>query len=156
MATPTRWTARQHSPHASEVLVEELATGKRINVNRTEDDAFWAWAIIETLRHTGVRIEELLELTHLALTSYQLPDTREFVPLLQIVPSKTNEERLLLVSPELASVLAIVISRLRRTNGGLVPLSARYDPHERTTGPDLPHLFQRRNAHRWQVELHDS
>ena len=33
--------------------------------------------------------------------------------MLQIVPSKTNEERLLLVSPELASVLAAIITRLR-------------------------------------------
>ena len=37
--------------------------------------------MIETLRHTGVRLEELLEITHLALTSYQLPDTAELVPL---------------------------------------------------------------------------
>ncbi|WP_280444853.1 tyrosine-type recombinase/integrase [Nocardia brasiliensis] len=133
------------------VLVEDVETGDRINLSHAEDDAFWAWAIIETLRHTGVRIEELLELTHLALTSYQLPDTAELVPLLQVVPSKTNEERLLLVSPELASVLATIISRLRRGNGGLVPLSARYDGHERITGPALPHLFQRRHAHRWKV-----
>ncbi|MEU3922062.1 hypothetical protein [Streptomyces sp. NPDC029004] len=46
-----------------------------------------------------MRLEELLEITHLALVSYQLPDTGEIVPLLQIVPSKGNEERLLLVGP---------------------------------------------------------
>ncbi|MFI6958621.1 tyrosine-type recombinase/integrase [Nocardia sp. NPDC050408] len=57
----------------------------------------------------------------------------------------------MLVSPELASVLASIISRLRRGNAGIVALTARYDPHERTTGPDLPHLFQRRHAHRWKV-----
>ena len=54
------------------------------------------------------------------------------MPLLQIVPSKSNEERLLLVSPELASVLATVITRLRDDNDGTVPLVARYDHHERT------------------------
>ncbi|MGW4366991.1 tyrosine-type recombinase/integrase [Nocardia takedensis] len=134
-----------------DVVIEDLDTGDRINITRTEDDAFWAWALIETLRHTGVRIEELLELTHLALTSYRLPDSDELVPLLQIVPSKSNEERLLLVTPELASVLATIISRLRRANGGTVPLTARYDGHERTTGLALPHLFQRRHGHRWQV-----
>ena len=64
------------------------------------------WAIIETLRHTGIRVEELLELTHLAVVSYKLADTGEVIPLLQIVPSKSNEERLLLINPELASVLA--------------------------------------------------
>jgi site-specific recombinase XerD len=133
------------------VLAENVDTGVRVDLTRAEDEAFWAWAMIETLRHTGVRLEELLEITHLALTSYQLPGTAELVPLLQIVPSKSNEERLLLISPELASVLATVISRLRRDNGGAVPPVARYDPHERLTGPPLPHLFQRRNGHRCNV-----
>lgn len=77
------------------MLVEDLATGERINLSDTEDEAFWSWAIVETLRHTGVRIEELTELTHLALVSYRLPDTGEIVPMLQIVPSKANVERLL-------------------------------------------------------------
>lgn len=125
------------------VLIENIATGERIDVTETEDDAFWTWAIIETFRHTGVRIEELLEVTHLALVSYQLPDTGEIVPLLQIVPSKGNEERLLLISPELASVLAFVVKRLR-DDTGTIPLVARYDHHEKVTGPPLPHLFQRK------------
>jgi len=128
--------------------VETLGTGQTINLTRREDEAFWAWAIIETLRLSGVRLEELLEITHLALVSYQLPDTGEVVPLLQIVPSKGNEERLLLVSPELASVLATVITRLRAGNAGTVPLVARYDQHERLTGPPLPHLFQRAHGAR--------
>jgi hypothetical protein len=109
--------------------------------------------VIETFRHTGIRAEELMELTHLALISYRLPDTGELVPMLQIVPSKVNEERLLLVSPELASVLAAIISRLRAANGGTVPLVARYDPHERVTGPPLPHLFQRKTGHGWRSQV---
>jgi integrase len=127
-------------------VLAETTTGERIDLTRAEDDAFWSWAIIETLRHTGVRLEELLEITHLALVSYRLPNTGEVVPLLQIVPSKSNEERLLLVSPELASVLATIITRLRRLGGGAVSLVARYDQHERVTGPALPHLFQRRTC----------
>jgi hypothetical protein len=77
------------------VLAENLTTDETIELIRAEDDAFWAWAIIETLRHTGVRREELLEITHLALVSYRLPATGEIVPLLQIMPSKVHEERLL-------------------------------------------------------------
>lgn len=73
------------------------------------------------------------------------------MPLLQIVPSKGNEERLLLVSPELASVLASVVSRLRDHGGGTIPLVARYDDHERVTGPALPHLFQHKVGHRHEV-----
>lgn len=133
------------------VTVENLATGETTNLTRREDEAFWAWAIIETLRLSGVRLEELLEITHLALVSYKLPDTGEVVPLLQIVPSKSNEERLLLMDPELASVLATIITRLRGHNGGAVPLVARYDHHERTTGPPLPHLFQRARGARREV-----
>jgi integrase len=125
------------------VTAENLVTGETVNLTRREDEAFWARAIIETLRLSGVRLEELLEITHLALVSYKLPDSGEVVPLLQIVPSKSNEERLLLVDPELASVLATVITRLRAGSNGAVPLVARYDRHERTTGPLLPHLFQR-------------
>ncbi|MCT2587585.1 hypothetical protein [Actinophytocola gossypii] len=71
-------------------------------------------------------MEELLEITDLALVSYRLPDTGEIVPLLQIVPSKSNEERLLLVPPELVSVLASVVHRIRGEDGR-VPLAARYD-----------------------------
>ena len=77
------------------VTAENLVTGERVNLTRRQDEAFWAWAIIETLRLSGVRLEELLEITHLALVSYQLPGSGEIVPLLQIVPSKSNEERLL-------------------------------------------------------------
>jgi integrase len=134
------------------VLVEHLQTGEQTDVYAAEDDAFSAWAIIETLRHTGIRHQELLEITHLALVSYRLADTGELVPLLQILPSKNNQERLLLVSPELASALATIITRLRERNGGTVPLVSRYDHHERTFGPMLPHLFQRRTrGHRNEV-----
>lgn len=136
---------------ADRVLVENVATGTKTDLAATEDEAFWAWAVIETLRHTGVRAEELLEITHLALVSYRLPDTGEIVPLLQIVPSKTNEERLLLVSPELASVLASIINRLRNDNNGSIPLEPRYDAQEKTTSPPLPHLFQRKIGWRSSV-----
>jgi site-specific recombinase XerD len=130
------------------VLVEDIATGQVTDITRAEDEAFWAWAIIETLRHTGVRLEELLEISHLALTSYQLPDTGELVPLLQILPSKNDQERLLLISPELASVLATIISRLRAANGGTIPLVSQYDRLERVFKPALPLLFQRKTGHR--------
>lgn len=54
------------------------------------------------------------------------PTPGELAPLLQIVPPRTNEERLLLVMPELASVVAAIINRnpQPRRYGSLV---ARYD-----------------------------
>ncbi|MFJ2609122.1 tyrosine-type recombinase/integrase [Streptomyces sp. NPDC087425] len=106
-----------------------------------ERQAFWAWAIIETLRHTGIRIEELLELGHHSIISYTLPTTGQVVPLLQIAPSKTDQERLLLVTPELADVLSTIVSRVRSADGK-VPLVPGYDPHERSWNPPMPLLFQ--------------
>ena len=51
--------------------------------------------MVEVLRHTGLRIEELTELSHHSLIQYRLPTSGELVPLLQIAPSKTDQERLL-------------------------------------------------------------
>ena len=48
-------------------------------------------------------------------------------------------------------MLATIITRLRAGNDGTVPLVARYDHHERTTGPLLPHLFQRAHGARREV-----
>ncbi|MGH3803566.1 MAG: tyrosine-type recombinase/integrase, partial [Pseudonocardiaceae bacterium] len=117
-------------------------TGIRRDVNREESQSFWAFAAVEVLRSTGVRIEELTELSHHSLIQYRLPSTGELVPLLQVAPSKTDAERLLLVSPELADVLSAVISRIRGTTGA-VPLVPAFDLHERTWLPPAPLLFQR-------------
>lgn len=89
------------------------------------------------------RIEELLELSHHSLVQYRLPTTGEIVPLLQIAPSKTDTERLLVVSPELAEVLSTIISRIREPSGP-VPLIPAYDWHECVWMPPAPLLFQRR------------
>ncbi len=125
------------------VWAEDPVTGKRRDLTREEDHAFWAWAIVEVLRATGIRVEELLELSHHALVQYRLPTSGELVPLLQILPSKTDAERLLVVSPELADVLAAMIRRLRARTG-TVPLVAAYDGRERLWSPPAPLLFQRR------------
>ena len=135
--------ARAATSASASVWAEDLATGKRRNLTTEEDRAFWAWAAIEVLRATGVRAEELVQLSHHSLVQYRLPGTGELVPLLQIAPSKTDAERLLVVSPELADVLSAVISRIRG-NGPAVPLVAAYDDHERVWLPPAPVLFQRR------------
>ncbi len=121
---------------------EETSSGRRRNLTYEEEEAFWAFAAIEVLRLTGIRNEELLELTHHSVTQYRLPSTGEVVPLLQIAPSKTDTERLLLVSPELADVLSAIISRLRGPSGA-VPLVAAYDVREKVWNPPMPLLFQR-------------
>src|SRR5205814_9475069 len=119
------------------------AGGGRRDLTLDEHRAFWAWAAIEVLRHTGIRIEELTELSHHSLVQYRLPSTGELIPLLHIAPSKTDVERLLVISPELADVLAAVIARVRDSSG-TVPLVIAYDVHECEFTPPMPVLFQHR------------
>ena len=125
------------------VWADDLAGGPRRELVKEEDHAFWAWAIVEVLRATGVRVEELRELSHHSLVQYRLPTTGEIVPLLQILPSKTDAERLLVVSPELAEVLSVIILRVSGETGA-VPLVPAYDTHERVWSPPRPLLLQRR------------
>jgi integrase len=139
--TLVRLPVRSGSP--LKVWARDPATGERAELTVQESYAFWAWAATEVLRHTGIRIEELLEISHHSLVQYHLPGTRELVPLLQVTPSKTDAERLLLISPDLADVLAAIISRVRGPSGA-IPLVAAYDRHERRWLPPAPLLFQRR------------
>ncbi len=115
--------------------------GVRRNIRAEEKRAFFAWATIEIMRHTGIRIEELLELSHHSIVQYKIPETGEVVPLLQIAPSKTDKERLILVSPELADVLSCVVARVRQTDGS-VPSIPTYDHYERIWNAPIPVLFQ--------------
>lgn len=121
----------------------------RFDAERREERAFWTFAVIEVLRRTGARIEELLELTHLSLRQYQAP-TGELVPLLQISPSKTDRERVIPADPDLVAVLARIIRRIKNDEGR-VPLLSRYDTYERSFSPTLPHLFQSNSRHGREV-----
>ncbi len=135
--------AKGFGDHMARVWVNDPERPKRRDASGEEDRAFWTWAAVETLRHTGIRIEELTELSHHSLIQYTVPDTGEIVPLLQIAPSKTDTERLLVISPELADVLATTIGRIR-DHDGAVACVASYDSHERVWNAPMPLLFQRR------------
>lgn len=134
---------RSRSGQAGRVYATAVAADRRRNLTHEEEAAFWSWATVDVLRHTGIRIEEMLELTHHSFIAYTLPTTGEVVPMLQVAPSKTDAERLLLVSPELAEVLTAVIFRVRAGNAAL-PLVSAYDVFEQTWSPPMPFLFQRR------------
>lgn len=122
----------------------------RINLTRAEEDGFWGWAIIETLRHTGIRLEEMYELTQLSLRHYTSARTGTVVPLLHIVPSKNDTERLIPMSPELVAVLLEVLRRGKGADGR-VPMSVRYDSNEKLHGDPMPHLFARPVGARYEV-----
>jgi integrase-like protein len=129
-------------PRANQRIWAHDMGGARHDLVREEDNAFWAWAAVEVLRETGIRVEELTELSHHSLVQYRLPGSGELIPLLHIAPSKTDEERLLVISPELADVLATILQRIRQPDG-TVPLVVTYD-REKVWNPPMPLLFQHR------------
>src|SRR6185312_9285600 len=55
-------------------------------------------------------------------------------------PSKTDTERLLVISPELADVLSTIVARIRGDRPD-VPLVISYDKNERVYNPPMPLLF---------------
>ncbi|WP_433870705.1 tyrosine-type recombinase/integrase [Saccharopolyspora sp. CA-218241] len=133
---------REYRDQAIEpVRVEDLATGKRIDLTAAEDLAFWDWAAVETLRLSGIRIEELTELTHLSIRQYERPNG-EVIALLVIAPSKADRERVIPMSAELFHVIATIVRRHTRVNK-TVPLTRRYDSHEKIWTAPMPFLFQR-------------
>ena len=125
------------------IWADDLEPGQRRDLTLEEHRGFWTWAAVEVLRATGLRIEELKELSHHSFVQYTLPSTGELIPLLHVAPSKTDTERLLVISPELADVLSAIVCRVR-DDSGAVPLVVDYDRHERIWNPPAPLLFQRR------------
>ena len=139
--TLRRTVLKEPSPR---IWAENCDTGKRRDLTSEEEHAFWAWAIIELLRHSGIRIEELTELSQHSLIRYQLPDTAELIPLLHIAPSKTDIERMLVISPDLVEVLAVIVARIHDHDTGAISLVASYDPLECVWNPPSPLLLQHR------------
>lgn len=133
---------------SSTSYVTREGQAKRIDTDSRVISTCITWCAVEVFRHTGVRVEELLELTHLSIRQYRKPDG-SILPLLQIAPSKTDEERVVPCSPELTAALARLVSFV--SIDGVVPLCIRRDPHERTHSAPLPHLFQLREAGRSRV-----
>lgn len=137
----TRLTATAADTAPREVIAADGA-GRSFDAVFAEHEAFWSWAMIEVLRHTGIRIEELLELTHHSIRPYRQP-SGEVIPLLQIAPSKTDAERVIPASPELAAALAQIVTRVAGPDG-TIPLTSRRDEHERSWSDPQPHLFVHR------------
>ncbi|WP_198165593.1 site-specific integrase [Nocardia fusca] len=137
------------SPDHIPVRLRDLATGEVFNQTRREDSCFWRWAVVEVLRQSGIRIEELCELTYLSIRQYQRP-SGEVIALLVIAPSKTDRERVIPMPAELFHIIAQILRR-HTTDKQPVPLISRYDQHDRVWTEPMPHLFQRRYGHSRRV-----
>jgi site-specific recombinase XerC len=136
----TRTDVSNHAAGHLTVRVMDIATGIVTDLVAAEEAAFWEWAYVEVLRHSGIRVEELVELSHASLRQYERPNG-EVIALLVIAPSKTDRERVIPMSPDLFSVIATIIRRT--TSMGPIPLIPRYDGAEREWTLPLPYLFQR-------------
>jgi len=102
-------------------------------------------ALIAFYISTGARTSELLGVRQglVAPEEQLIGVVRKGSRVLQVAPSKTDAERLLLVSPELAEVLTAIIFRVRAGKAAL-PLVCAYDVFEQRWSQPMPFLFQRR------------
>jgi hypothetical protein len=142
--------ARRQRIHGQpNIRARDEQAGRAINVTLAEDAAFWQWACVETLRHTGTRCEEMLELSQLSIRQYVRP-SGEVIALLVIAPSKTDRERVIPMTAELFHVIAAIIRRLTRDRPA-IPLATRYDKAEHVTSEPQPFLFQRTIGQRTEV-----
>jgi integrase len=142
-----QWLRRDHQRNARGEKKYALMTtlvvdpaGDELDLTHLEHKAYWTWAALEVLRTTGLRIEEMLELTHLSVRPLR-KQNGEIVPLLQVAPSKTDEERILPMSPALAKVISDIIGRHQAKHGS-VPLLRRLDRSQREFSAPMPFLFQ--------------
>ncbi|MEV6324920.1 hypothetical protein AB0M45_27615 [Nocardia sp. NPDC051787] len=143
-STYRRIERTHHTRPDDPIRVRDEATGTVVHVQTDEEATFWDWACVETLRHSGARIEEMCELTHLSIRQYQRPNG-EVIALLVIAPSMTDRERVIPMSAELFHVIAAIV---RRHTGGGRPIAtlSRFDPHDKVWSEPMSFLFQRRSG----------
>jgi integrase len=146
----TRIDAAAHElahPRLRPLTPDEGVDDATIDVVQLEEDAFWGLAVVEVLRHSGIRIEEMLELTQLDVHEYQHRDPAiGKILLLHVNPSKQDQERMLVIAPELAAILAAITRRVRNavgSTGPALPAIVAYDYAECQDSQPLPFFFQR-------------
>ena len=149
-ARPARPGVHRHGSDADPVdtkttakaWADDLATGKRRDLGHEDDHAFWAWAAVETLRLTGCRVEELLEISHHNLIQYRLPITGRSCRCCRSSPRRPTRRDFCRVPGAGGCPVGRYPpdSRTRR-NSPLVPV---YDRYECVWRPPSPVLFQRR------------
>lgn len=137
----------QAHPRIVAIDADGNPVGERLDLVIEEEDAFWGVTVVEVLHHTGIRIEELLELTQLDLHTYHHPDPAVgMVLLLHVNPSKQDRERMVVIPLELAAVFAAMARRIRAAVGSTdtaLPALVAYDYGECVNSEPLPFLFQR-------------
>src|SRR5882672_5926117 len=107
-----------------------------------EAATFWDWALVELLVQSGLRIEEVSELTTLDILKRKMPDGRIYY-LLHIKPSKFDRARVIPIGDGLGRVLAEIIRYVKRFyNSESVPVCDHWDLLEKRPRPPAPYLIQ--------------
>lgn len=81
-----KYSAQEEGPFAvpchrsaGKIWAEDPTTSKSADLSLQEHRAFGTWAAIEVLRHTGIRVEELAELSHHSFIEHKLASTGELI-----------------------------------------------------------------------------
>ena len=109
---------------------------------RRERNRFWDWALLELLLTSGLRVEEVSELTTLDVLKRRLPDGQMYY-LLHVKPSKYDRARVIPIGDGLGRVIAEIIGHIKafyRTRA--VPACDRRDYVAKTPLPRAPYLLQ--------------
>jgi integrase len=107
-----------------------------------EVDTFWDWALLELFVQSGLRIEEVSELTTLDILRRSMPDGRLYY-LLHIKPSKYDRARVIPIGDGLGRVLAEIVRYVKRFyNCTSVPVCDHWQQSEKRPRPPAPYLIQ--------------
>jgi site-specific recombinase XerD len=109
---------------------------------RAERDTFWDWALLELLLTSGLRVEEVSELTALDVLKRRLPDGRIYY-MLHIKPSKYDRARVIPIGDGLGRVIAEITTHVKAFyRSDSVPPCDRRDNTAKVPLPTAPYLLQ--------------
>lgn len=124
---------------ANEAFKSDRSDTKAVQLERS---AFWDWALLELLVQSGLRIEEVCELTTLDILKRKVPDGRTYY-LLHVKPSKFDRARVIPIGDGLGRVIAGIIGHVKGFYGAdAVPPCDHWDRHEKRNLPRAPYLLQ--------------
>lgn len=107
-----------------------------------ERNRFWDWALLELLLTSGLRVEEVSELTTLDVLKRQLIDGQVYY-LLHVKPSKYDRARVIPIGDGLGRVIAEITAHIKAFYGTTaVPPCDRRDYVAKTPLPRAPYLLQ--------------
>lgn len=109
---------------------------------RSHSATFWAWAMLELLVQSGLRIEEARELTTLDVLKRHMPDGSAYY-MLHVKPSKYDRARVIPVGDGLGRVVAEIVRHVKLCyEVDAVPSCDNWDAGEQRALPRAPYLLQ--------------